>query len=302
LWFATVAAKDLEVSAMPIFCKVIHVFRAPDAGWTEQFYISADTVVEPTEFIGHDFQRCVDWRGTGVTLQAVKSVEEGGVRRSAIKVFNHAVPTDPILSELNQNKDSYGSSLLCRFNFNGGGGRTLSIRGLRDSDIMPNAVGPSQWSGRITNAFNLYKNWVMSTAVQYLGKRLVSKSTVPWKDVISLAADPANANWTRVTISQLPVAIPVGTQVYFQGIDEIQIAWIKGIYRVVGTSTVNAFSIPTLFRGLVDTLTLRNVQFREAQYDYPAIVDGSIVRVAKRDTAGPFGDYRGRRSGRKIRL
>ena len=286
---------------MPINAKVIHVFRAADQGWTEQYYISADDVVEPTQFVGHDFTRAVDWRGQGITLEAIKCIEEGGLRRSAINVVNHRVPAAPLLTEIEQAKDSVASSLLIRWNFEGGGGRTLSLRGLRDADIIPSATSPSTWSGRVLNAFNLYRNWVMSTDVRYRGKRLRDKTTVPWRDVMTFSQDPTNANWTKVTVSPLAAAIPVGTEIYFRGIDPTVIAWISGVYRVVGVSTVNGFSLPTLYRGLVSTISLTDVQFREALYDYPLIVGGSIVRTAKRDTAGPFGSYRGRRSGRKIR-
>jgi len=279
------------------FFQIVYVFRTPDAGWEEIFYdeaASIDTFAGPTP---QEIEAMANFRGTGATLLGTKVIEEGGLRRAKAFPLNHPSSHGGLTGA----KGVAGVSAKVKLNFSGGGSRTWNVRGIADIDELPSSSGPSLQSaflaGRLIDAVNFIK----TPANPFLGKRLKPVSVVPWKDAISMQADPANDNWTEVTISTLAVAIPNGTIVYFQGIDPLQIPWVKGKYRTVGATTVTKFSIPTKFRATESPLALRNVQWRQAEYDYPAITGGGFLRFGTRDTAGPFGESRGRRSSQKTR-
>lgn len=285
--------------------RVSYVFESPSGGWTESFYYVANTIDDVPESPSGELQAVVNWRGNGVKLKGKKITEEGGLRVSKIVPINHTVAGtgNPDVSEV---------SVKMRLNFVGGGSRLLDIRGVRDDWILASSTGESQPSSALLQKLNVYFQFVSivfnpfgaaGNAFFYYGRRKkpITEAGFEWNDVVSITADPANANWTQVTVSELQNPIPVGSLIYFKGIDPLQIPWIKGNYRTVGLTSTTTFSIPTRYREPIAVTALRNVQFRVLGYDYPAIAQGGFFRIGTRQTAGPFGQRRGARSGARTR-
>lgn len=280
--------------------KVAYIFRSPSGGWSETFYESA-AALPTADFINAEERRAVlDWRGGGVTLQAKKWIEEGGLRRSHVVNVNALSPRTGV-SE-GSRMEVAGIAVKMRLNFDGGGGRVLQIRGLADSDIIGNESGEPQLVGQGLSGVNAYLRYIVFASNPYQGRRLQSIGVNPWKTALTLEADSTNANWTKVTIDQADAGPIVGDLIYFRGIDPLTVPYIQGVYRVVKRAPNVSFSIPTIYRGLTAATPLRNVQWRTAAYEYPNITSGSIIYVGTRDTAAPFGRRRGARSRRKVRL
>lgn len=280
------------------FFKVQYIFKSPVNGWNELFYAQSNSLDDFTTITQTEKNAVATARAAGVVLQAVKVTEEGGLRRS--KIFNTNYQSGS--SANSQGADVGGVTAKVRLNFSGGGGRILNVRGLKDTATIPNASAAPDLSAEGLAFLAGYINFIKGGADPYLGKRLVSIASNPWQDVVSLQADETNANWTRVNITTSASPPQPGDLVYFHGIDPLQIPWIKGIYRVVGTTSAIRFSIPTLYREPTEIATLRNVQWRPAEYEYPAIVSGAFLRWGTRDTRAPFDRVRGARSGLKTRL
>lgn len=279
------------------FFKVVYIYSTSEYGWTELFYdeaASLDSFATPN---ATELQRTVQWRGAGVKLLAKKVIEEGGLRRS--KIFN--LNAKPFFGNDAAGADVGGVSAKIRLNFAGGGGRILEARGIADDMIQPRADGASVPSPALQQFITSYVGWIAYAQNPFLGKRLQSIGANPWKDVVSLTASPANANWTQVTISAIGAPLAAGTEVYFRGVDPLILPWLRGVYRTVGPATTTTFNIPTLYREAADVTTLTNVQWRAALYDYPAITGGNFLRFGTRDTGRPFSQRRGRRRGLKIR-
>lgn len=283
------------------FFKITYVFRTASAGWSEIFYDESDSF---EDFVGPrapEINAVLAPRGGGVTLLASKVTEEGGLRRSKIFPINRLVSAT---GAPNSNvKDVSEVTAKVRLNFADGGGRILNVRGVPDFGVKPESDRESIPSADLTANLRSYINWIKKEGNPYLGKRLkpITEQGFEWQDVVSFKADPTNENWTLVTPSTLAAPLPVGTQVYFRGIDRLAIPWIRGIYRTVGPTTVDNFSIPTFYRYPSATFFTKNVQFRIAEYDYPAITEGNFLRLGTRQTAGPFGERRGARSALRTR-
>lgn len=279
--------------------KVSYVFRSPNGGWTENFYDEATSIDEFGPLTIGELNAVLHFRGTGVVLQAKKVVEEGGLRRGKIipvnEESNHGGTAAP--------KDVAGVTAKLRLNFEGGGGRTLNVRGLADVDVEPSSSQNSKPSSYLLGRLNYYITWIKGASNPYHGKVLVDSGSggEPWANVISLSADPTNSAWTRVTMEENLSPPVAGNLVYFRGVDLTILPYLTGYFRVVGEITDEHFSIPTLYREASPTTTLRNVQWRKALYEYPAIVSGAFQRFGTRDTAGPFRESRGSRPARKLR-
>lgn len=281
------------------FFKIVYVFRQFDGGWTEVFYDESGSIDDYVSVNAQEREAVLNFRGSGVTLQAKKVIEEGGLRRGKIIAVNaestHKGSASP--------KDVPGVSAKCRLNFAGGGGRQLNIRGVAKSDVITSATGSGTQSALLDAGIKGYINYVKASSDPYKGKVLASAApgSHPWQDVISFTSDPDNSAWTRVNIKSTVTPPAAGDLVYFRGIDFDIFPYIQGYFRVVGTISATFFSIPTLYREASPTTTVRDVQWREAEYDYPNITSGAFVRFGTRDTAGPFRESRGARSGRKVR-
>jgi hypothetical protein len=280
--------------------KVVYVFTSPSGGWTETFF---DTIATPPTAVALDpveYTSILAWRGGGVTLRAKKWIEEGGLRRSRVINLNLLSPRTGI--DAASRMEVAGVAVKVRLNFNGGGGRILQVRGVADGDIIGNESGEPQVQGVTLNGITAYLAYIGAGANAYQGRRLLSAAVNPWKNVVNISLDPANSSWTLVTIEQVAPVPTAGSLVYFRGVDKSAIPWLGGVFRVVGTPTATTFSIPTRYRLAVAQTSLRNVQWREASYEYPDINGGNIVYVGTRDTAAPFGRRRGARSRLRARL
>lgn len=281
---------------MPFF-QLTFTYREADSGWNEIFYDEAPSIDSYGDIPFGWRQAMVNFRGLGVRLQSMTATEEGGLRRSKI------IKADSQSTHMGLPgaKDSAGVKAKVRLNFSGGGGRVWNVGGVADTDVIADATGPSFASAALELGIAGAVAFLVSPEIAFLGKRLKSISTVPWKQAVTLSPDPTNGEWTRVTISDIQVPVPNGTEVYFRGFDKLTTPWLRGIFRTVGATSETFFSIPTLYRLQSPTTALRNVQWREAEYDYPAITDGGRPTIGTRDTAGPFGSRRGRRSSQPSR-
>jgi len=283
------------------FYKISFILRSNDAGWQEIFYDQADSFADFTEAEAfNDFSAMYSWRGAGVTLLAKKITEEGGLRRSKIIPLN----LECTRGGTGGAKDLPGATCKMRLNFSDGGGRILNVRGVADQDIVGSATGLSTPSAYALGKMNTnLKNHVAAPGNPYLGKVLnpINQAGFEWKLVHFLQQDPVNNNWTEVNIEQQGAPLPVGTLVYFRGIDRTRIPWIQGYYRTTRATSVSAFSIPTQYREDAAITYPRNMQWRIAAYTYPAITDAAFLRVGTRDTAGPFGQSRGARPALRVR-
>lgn len=280
------------------FFKVSYIFKSPVSGWAEIFYQQSNTLDDFTGVSADERQRIINPRAAGVVMQAKKITEEGGLRRS--KIFRVNLPA--LATANSQGADPAGVTAKVRLNFSGGGGRVLNVRGMKDNATVPSASTEPEISSEGLAFLNDYIARLKSVSGTYLGKRLVSIAVNPWQDVVSLQVDETNANWTRVNITTSATPPQPGDLVYFQGIDKLQVPWIKGIYRVVGTTSATRFSIPTIYREPIAVTTLRNVRWRLAEYEYPAIVSGNFMRWGTRDTRSPFDRVRGARPALRTRL
>lgn len=281
---------------MPMF-QLTFTYREADAGWNEIFYDEAPSIDSYGDLPFGWLQNMVNFRGRGVRLLSMTATEEGGLRRSKLIKVNATATNNGRFGA----KDAAGTKAKIRLNFSGGGGRVWNIGGIADADVVAQVDGPSSVAPGLELDLAAAVSFLVSPSIAFMGKRLKSITEEPWKDVISITADPNNAAWTRVNITAQPGNIVNGTEVYFRGLDKLTIPWIRGVYRTVGIEDEAAFSIPTLYRMQSPTTALRNVQWRKALYDYPLITDGGRPEVGKRDTAGPFGSRRGRQSGIKSR-
>lgn len=283
------------------FFKITYVFRTVDAGWTEIFYDEGDSLDSFPGPNAAEKRAVLSPRGWGVTLLASKVTEEGGLRRSKIFPINEKAKY--VGSPIVNYKDVSEVTAKMRLNFAGGGGRLLNIRGVPDIGVVPESTQASQPSAALEANMRDYLNFIKLAADPFLGKQLkpITESGYEWKDVTSLATDPDNDQWTKVTVSELSSPLAVGTNIYFKGIDKLQTPWITGFYRTVGEHSTTVFSIPTQYRYPTSPFSTKNVQFRIAAYDYPAITGGRFLRIGTRQTAGPFGLRRGARSRLKTR-
>jgi len=281
---------------MPFF-KYSYIFRTLVDGWSENFYFEAASLDSFNALSLVEKNAIAGWRGRGVTLLSVKVVEEGGLHRGKIIPVNYeSIPT----GYTNRNKDVGSVAAKIRLNFAGGGGRVVQARGLPDEGVSPSFIGPSTPTAPLASAMVTYVNYLKGSP-PLLGKQLTSIAVEPWKNAVKLLPDPDNPTWTRVVIESIGAPLTQGAVVYFKGVDPLVLPWIQGYYRVVGSLTTTQFSIPTVYRESVAEFSLRNVQWRQALYTYPAIVGGAFLRFGSRDTAGPFGLSRGAKRGRKIR-
>lgn len=285
---------------MPFF-KVSYKYRHADAAWTENFYQHADDIVEFESPLEEEFVRLLDWRGRGVTLVSKYVLEEGGSGLSFELPINR---TQDKRTGATISKDVSGVCALMKRNFDGGGTSILSVGGLADSDIIPNQNGPSRPSAFLRRGLETYEGVAIEPGHQMAGKRRIPISTAgyEWHNVVSFAPDPSNEAWTLVTIQDEGESLEVGDTVYFKGMDKLQIPWIEGDYRIVGDVTSTTFSIPTKYREQSDVTKVRNVRWRRAGYYYPPITSMRYLRMGTRKRRGPFGQRRGARSARKIRL
>jgi len=152
------------------FYKISFVLRSNDAGWQEIFYDQADSFADFTEAEAfNDFSSMYSWRGAGVTLQAKKITEEGGLRRSKIIPLN----LECTRGGTGGAKDLPGATCKMRLNFSDGGGRILNVRGVADQDIVASATGLSLPSAYALGKMNTnLKNHIAAPGNPYLGKVL----------------------------------------------------------------------------------------------------------------------------------
>lgn len=280
------------------FFQVVYQFTDSDGDWSEVFYDESASIDDFQPPNSVELNNILHGRGTGTVLLNKVIIEEGGLRRAKPFVVNVPANHNGAVGP----KDVSGVKAKCRLLFAGGGSRIWNCGGVADADIVPASSGPSIPSPAFAIWINQAIAWIKGTGNPYLGKRLKSISNIPWKDVVSFAADPTNGAWTRVTVSTLGAPLAAGTEVYFRGIDKFIFPYIRGTYRIVGESTTGHFSIPTEYREASATTSVRNVQFREAEYEYPAINAGSFKEFGTRKTAGgPFSRRRGRRSAQRAR-
>lgn len=282
---------------------VSYIWRTPDYGWTENYFATGanSTAILERALDPFFLENMVNWRGGGVTLQGVTVTEEGGLRKGSPRPINRLSPRGTASP-----KDARGTSIKVKLLFTGGGSRTLDVRGAADSDIVPSSTGPSTVVGQTLAGIIGMCNLITATANPFRGRKLVDIVAEEWKTALSLQPHALNPQWTRINVLPIETLPEVRDEVYFRGYNRATQAWLKGYFRVVDVDVVaNWFAIPALFQSQISPLTPRNIQWREAIYEYPTFINNNnedpILYVSTRDTAGPFRRGRGRRSAVSLR-
>jgi len=283
--------------------KVSYIFRSPVEGWSENYYSTAGDFAAALAAAADPplVNQIALWRGLGITLQGVRVAETGGLRRAFTQPLNIAANGGALGA-----KDAVGTSIKCRLAFATGGGRTVEVRGAPDGGILSSAGGPSTVVGAtLSGVYNMFVE-ITSGARAFRGQQLISTGTIPWETVVSYQAHTTNPSWTRFNVLGATPVPAIGDTIYLRGFNKATEAYLQGYFRVVDKSDAQFwFAVPTLYRGQLATMTPRNMQWREVSYNYPAFVSTvnqtPILRVGTRDTAGPFGQYRGKKSALSLR-
>lgn len=283
------------------FYKVTYKFEHPAAAWTENYFQFSDNIEGFISLAPNEVNAMLAPRGNGVKLVSKYVIEEGGTRESYEKTIG-TTKSDAAGGTFGA-KDVAGVCVVMNGNLSGGGRRLTRHSGVPDGDVIPVASGASKANARLKQ--NLAE---MASIVTLSGQQMAGRVKQPpteegfeWRRVVSFAEDPTNDRWTRVTVSTMATPLTVGEDIYFKGVDPLELPWIQGDYLVVGESTTDHFSIATKYREPSASYPVRDVQFRRIGYTYPPYTEMLYKEISTRKRRGPFGRRRGARSARKIR-
>jgi hypothetical protein len=268
--------------------KMVITLNSAGNGWTETYYSGlANLTAIDNAFTPLFYSRCASWRS------ALTSVEEVSFRdvdnlRAAVNYspFGSVVPPHVVSSP-----DVVSTDALFRLRSeNPFKTRSVWLRGLRDEDVVRDALGNSVPSANITSNANSWFNYLKAT----------------WQICIRYVAPPTGANAPRTVLTVKPNALNIqqsdiitqqahgfvaGDRVFFGQLPQHQLAALRGYFTVVAapdafTFTVR-YAVPNAGAGTIVFPTTGYV--RKAVFAYNAVITSQFFRY--------FGTHKtGRRS------
>jgi hypothetical protein len=289
---------------------VVFNFSCYGSTWHEQWYsnavpLNAAALASDIATLGAP-GRALAFRQGNCILQSVSVRDVVGTRKSALIELDQDSPNSTTQAH---SPDLAGAAARVTINCVDQRPRNMWLRGLDDSQTI-RQVGTGQTNqSPLSNMINTYLN---NLRVNYnAATRVLTPVPSPpapnsgfsWQPITTFAASPDNPAWTRVSFSSLGVVPrPVAglTSVYFRGLESPRFLYLRGRFLALSVGLTGAlawFDIAARYRDPQALAFAPNTMWRFSEYTYSNWTPGPYVYVlATRDTAGPTGRRRGRRS------
>jgi hypothetical protein len=264
-------------------------------GWTENWYIDQNTMSLAVAQASTLAPYLVAPRSIHTVLDSARVVQVNPPlpRKGTLVPLGLAGTRPDVLITLNPNEqeDIVQTCAFMAAVFNDGAKRSVMLRGLSDNDVTRDALsGKGTPSPPLVNTLNTlssalaFNNWEM---------RHYSPVDVPFS-VYKVDADPANAQFTRITGPGIPPFASLDT-IHFTGVPLPTLPWLKGQW-VVKAGTATSLSIGFVYPLGAPVLPLRMFAY-ESIYVYTNFVSWVFRDFRSRKTGRPTVLTRGRSAG-----
>jgi hypothetical protein len=262
----------------------------PKWGWTEQYYREADSARQATDLGGPaGLTRFLALRSPPTELQAIRAEEVEGLRRIYVRRVDRTATTRDV------SPDVAAVSVRCTVPFEGGGSRSVWIRGVPDQWVLRDRLtGLDRPAAALAD--RLARLWPRVRELRLRGRRLVQSA---WFNRLhSAGAHPTEPTWTRVFVDT-PPALAVGDRVYFGG--RLDCCPIKAERPYWITEVTDAWvSLLTPWPVLLADQSMRLARMRVLTYEYPLLRAGEFAAFSTHATGAAYRPatwtYTGKRS------
>lgn len=189
--------------AVPTPHKLTLIYNQQDQGWTETFYRTSDTTENAADLPAAFFRASVSLRSRKTLLEATRSQQEGGWRRTFLDLAE--IPQTENIEPANR-----GVCALVWLQFRGGYGRHLYLRGLPKAWVTRAESGRPQAPRAFAQAMDAYFEQIQAADLR--GR--LRRRDLRYREVVAFQQNADNPAYTDVLLDgHLDAA--AGQHVYF---------------------------------------------------------------------------------------
>lgn len=284
--------------------KVVLEFSQFNHGWTETWFVP---LTDPGSFLnsipGSTYSKALAFRAPSTYLYGVRASVVNAPKQSSLVLVQVSSPGTPSGADNYSKPDVVSTCLQVRLFSLTGKNRFITLRGLRDGDVLLDPfTGVGQPSATLTSQVLAYiRDWTNRSAAIQSTARPPTVGIVPTR-VAQVIPNTFNSNNSDLIV--LNDVIPFTDQplpISILGIPKDDLPGFPSLTTVVAKSTVSGihYTIPYRYRGQGAITFPPRMTLMAYAPAYNAINfdQTQFYRFSERKTGRPFGSLRGRSRG-----